>query len=86
MRNPFKKKPVPKTFEQEVKESAERAVKKISDFTDTLKKMKDQERTSKQIKEAFENLDNAKLETQFLKPITFNEEVNPEEFQKLKDA
>lgn len=50
MRNPFKKKPVPKTFEQEVKESAERAVKKISDFTDTLKKMKDQERTSKQIK------------------------------------
>lgn len=49
MRNPFKKKPVPKTFEQEVKESAERAVKKISDFTDTLKKMKDQERTSKQI-------------------------------------
>lgn len=47
MRNPFKKKPVPKTFEQEVKESAERAVKKISDFTDTLKKMKDQERTSK---------------------------------------
>lgn len=38
------------------------------------------------ILKAAENLDNAKLETQFLKPITFNEEVNPEEFQKLKDA